>query len=122
MAKGSDSRIEAFAALRELAKAYASASFVVTADTPDSYVVEFDRFYRDKPTTPFIWIKNGRAYVAYHLIPLYEHPELAAGLSENLDKRRQGKTCFNFKSPDPELFQELKNLTARCAATFALKG
>ncbi|MBM6580235.1 hypothetical protein ILT44_08585 [Microvirga sp. BT689] len=121
MTKGPGSRIEAFAALRELAKVYASVPFIVTADTPDIYVVEFDRPYRDKPTTPFIWIKNGRAYVAYHLIPLYEHPELGAGLSEPLQKRRQGKTCFNFKSPDPELFQELENLTARCAATFALK-
>ena len=121
MAKGLDGRIEAFAALRELAKTYASAPFVVTADTSESYVVEADKPCRGKPTTPFVWIKNGRAYVAYHLIPLYEHPELGAGLSDNLQKRRQGKTCFNFKSPDPELFKELKELTARCAAIFELK-
>jgi hypothetical protein len=27
-------------------------------------------------------------------------------------KRKQGKTCFNFQRPDPELFAELDKLTA----------
>lgn len=54
-----------------------------------------------------------KSYVAYHLMPLYEHPELADDLSESLAKRRQGKTCFNFKRTDPALFAELEALTTR---------
>lgn len=57
-----------------------------------------------------------RAYVAFHLMPLYTAPELAEGLSPELAKRRQGKTCFNFKRPDPALFAELEQLTRRAAA------
>jgi hypothetical protein len=54
-----------------------------------------------------------KSYVAYHLIPLYADPGLADGLSAALTRRRQGKTCFNFKSPDPELLAELAALTGR---------
>ncbi len=54
-----------------------------------------------------------KSYVAYHLIPLYADPRLAAGLSEALERRRQGKTCFNFKGVDEALFAELEALTAR---------
>jgi len=54
-----------------------------------------------------------KSYVAYHLMPLYARPELADGLSEALTRRRQGKTCFNFKRADDELFAELRALTER---------
>lgn len=52
-------------------------------------------------------------YVAYHLIPLYTDPTLGATLSDALSKRRQGKSCFNFKTPDPALFAELAALTRK---------
>ncbi|WCT74235.1 hypothetical protein PQ455_03110 [Sphingomonas naphthae] len=60
-----------------------------------------------------------KSYVAYHLIPLYDQPTLAEGLSEPLAKRRQGKTCFNFKTIDDALFGELAALTAKARATVA---
>src|SRR5271165_2289925 len=48
----------------------------------------------------------GKAYVSFHLMPLYE---LAKNISPELKKRMQGKTCFNFKTgPDPELLAELQ--------------
>ena len=56
-----------------------------------------------------------KSYVAYHLMPLYADPALADGLSDALAKRRQGKTCFNFKRSDAALFAELAALTRRCA-------
>jgi hypothetical protein len=56
-----------------------------------------------------------KSYVAYHLMPLYARPELAEGLSPELARRRQGKTCFNFKRPDPALFAELEQLTEAAA-------
>lgn len=57
-----------------------------------------------------------KSYVAYHLMPLYAHPGLADGLSSALTKRRQGKTCFNFKTVDPSHFAELAELTISARA------
>ncbi len=39
-------------------------------------------------------------------------------MSPDLKKRMQGKSCFNFKTPDPVLFEELAALTRRCAKAF----
>jgi len=57
-----------------------------------------------------------KTYVAYHLMPLYTHPELAADLTPELAKRKQGKTCFNFARSDETLFKELARLTKACVA------
>jgi len=58
-----------------------------------------------------------KTYVAYHLIPIYEKPGLADGISAELTKRRQGKTCFNFARCDENLFSELDRLTQACVAS-----
>lgn len=50
-------------------------------------------------------------YVSYYLMPVYMQPALLEGISPRLEKRRQGKSCFNFKTIDEELFQELESLT-----------
>ncbi|PAW63226.1 MAG: hypothetical protein B9S34_14720 [Opitutia bacterium Tous-C1TDCM] len=57
-----------------------------------------------------------KTYVAFHLMPLYTQPELAEGISADLAKRKQGKTCFNFAKVDEPLFKELTALTKTCAA------
>ena len=56
-----------------------------------------------------------RSYVAYHLFPLYEDPDLGRHVSVELARRRQGKSCFNFKSVDPPLFEALGELTRAAA-------
>lgn len=53
-----------------------------------------------------------KSYVAYHLFPLYKDPALGAEISAELAKRRQGKSCFNFKKVDAEAFAELGQLTS----------
>jgi hypothetical protein len=60
-------------------------------------------------------IEIKKSYVSYHLMPLYDQPELGADLSPDLLRRKQGKTCFNFKREDPALYLELAKLTARAA-------
>ena len=58
-------------------------------------------------------IKIGKAYVSFHLFPLYMNPELVRSISPVLKKRMQGKTCFNFRSvPDRMLLKELDHLVA----------
>ena len=53
----------------------------------------------------------GKRYVSYHLMPVYCYPELLNGISPELKKRMQGKSCFNFKKIDTILFSELTKLT-----------
>jgi hypothetical protein len=64
-------------------------------------------------------VKLGKAYVSFHLMPLYMSPTLQKQISPALKKRMQGKTCFNFKTvPDHQVLADLKNLTSACAAAW----
>ena len=88
----------------------------VKTDTPTEYTL------LTKSASPFPQHKGqplyfgsvrlGKAYVSFHLLPLYMCPELTKAISPALKKRMQGKACFNFKSdPGPELIADLKQLT-----------
>jgi hypothetical protein len=46
------------------------------------------------------------------------YPDLLKGISPQLEKHRQGKSCFNFKKVEPELLQELAALTEKGYARF----
>ena len=73
---------------------------------------------RDAQSGDLVWFgmtKIGARAVSYHLMPLYSDPSLGTALSAGLEKRRQGKSCFNFTKIDPALFAELSDLTRRCA-------
>ena len=61
-------------------------------------------------------VKIGKAYVSYHLMPLYMNAPLAKTISPGLKKHMQGKSCFNFKvPPQAEAIEELRRLTAAAA-------
>jgi hypothetical protein len=65
-------------------------------------------------------VKIGKAYVSYHLMPLYMNAPLAKTISPGLKKHMQGKSCFNFKvAPDGEAIEELRRLTAAAADHWA---
>jgi hypothetical protein len=71
----------------------------------------------------FAEVRSGKAYVSFHLMPLYMNPALSSTISTGLKKRMQGKTCFNFKSfPDPEHLKELGALTQAALEDWKLKG
>jgi hypothetical protein len=58
-------------------------------------------------------VRLGKAYVSFHLMPLYMNEALSGTISPALRKRMQGKTCFNFKTaPDAALLAELERLIA----------
>ena len=88
----------------------------VKADTPKEYTMVTKRaspFPQHKGQPMYFGsVRLGRAYVSFHLMPLYMNAELTKSISPALRKRMQGKTCFNFKTdPEPELMAELKRLT-----------
>ena len=60
----------------------------------------------------------GKGYVSYYLMPIYVSPDLAATISAELAKRRQGKACFNFTKIDEPLFAELEAFTATSISGF----
>jgi hypothetical protein len=73
------------------------------------------------PATPHslgreVWfgaVRIGKRYVSYYLMPVYAFPDLLDGISPELKKRMQGKSCFNFTREDEQLFAELAELTER---------
>lgn len=88
----------------------------VKTDTPVEYTLV------TKSASPFplhkgqpMWfgsVRLGKAYVSFHLMPLYMNRALTKSISPALNKQMQGKTCFNFKTdPGPELIAELERLT-----------
>ena len=88
----------------------------VQADTPTEYTLVTKRpspFPQHKGNPMFFGsVRLGKAYVSFHLMPLYMCKELNGGISPELKKRMQGKTCFNFKTePEADLVRELKQLT-----------
>lgn len=85
---------------------------MIARDEPGDLILYTGR--SEPKTGKPVWfgaVTTKKGYVAYHLMPLYANPSLGDGLSEALAKRRQGKSCFNFKSIDPDLFAELAELT-----------
>jgi len=75
-----------------------------------------------KPMIPVAWVEVGKAYVSLHLMGLYGNAKLLGGMSKELRARMQGKTCFNFKSPDKALFKELEQVTAQSIAGMRKAG
>ena len=57
-------------------------------------------------------------YVSFYLMPVYMYPELLKGISPELKKRMQGKSCFNFKKVEADLFHELADLTKKGTEKF----
>ncbi len=99
-----------FAKLKEILKPFES-KLIVVADTGEYYALETHHVMKNKRRLYFAGIKVGKAYVSYHLMPVYACKELQSEVSPELKKRMQGKACFNFKEPDAKLFKELARIT-----------
>jgi hypothetical protein len=119
MAKNSDFDIT-FAKLKEILEPYANKLNVV-ADTSDNYALETYHVLKNKHRLYFAGVRRGKAYVSFHLMPVYACPEITVKISPDLKKRMQGKSCFNFKTPDEKLFNELRKLTKAGFARFTSK-
>ncbi len=66
---------------------------------------------KNKQPLYFGGIQINKRYVSYHLMPVYVNPALLNDISDGLRKRMQGKSCLNFVSIEPDLFDELRELT-----------
>lgn len=91
-------------------------------DEPNLYYVDGKWSEAWKKVMTFGAVRIGRAYVSYHLLPVYTCPDVRAKVSPGLKKRMQGKSCFNFKAVDPVLFAELAELTKRGYERYRKEG
>ena len=98
-----------FDRLKALLVPYAS-SLNVIDDQPDKYYLETG--YSEKWKKPLFFGSAivQKNYVSFYLMPVYMYPELLKGISPELQKRMQGKSCFNFKSLIGETVGELEKL------------
>lgn len=104
-----------FRRLREL-MLQSAPGMVITNDSPTNFTLKTSWIEaRTKEPAWFGWIAIKKSYVAYHVMPLYSLPALNGLVPPSLEKRRQGKTCFNFKKTDPALFEDLRELTKKAA-------
>src|ERR1043165_1669947 len=98
---------EVFAALRDILQPYASQLSVVR-DRPGDFCLETRGPGPRKVPLMFAAVKTNKKYVSFHLMPVYMR---TTEISPALEKRMQGKACFNFTAVDAALIDELRELT-----------
>lgn len=116
-----DGKTSTFEALRSILQRHAR-HLVVVHDTPDNYYLDTRTKGPNGKPLFFGATRAGRAYTSFYLMPVYTNPELLGGISPELRKRMQGKSCFNFKTNEPALFAELEALTGRCFERWKASG
>jgi hypothetical protein len=85
---------------------------VITRDGPAGMALEIPGL-EGKPWGYVAGTRLGKSYVSFYLMPVYALPELADSVSPELQRRKQGKSCFNFTKVDEPLFAELDALAGR---------
>lgn len=101
-----------FQGLKKILKPYAP-KLNITADTKDVYSIDGPYSEKWKRDLFFASAQVRKNYVSFYLMPVYMYPDLLKGISPELKKRMQGKSCFNFRNVDPDLFKELAALTKK---------
>ena len=90
----------------------------VTADTSSAYSLDGPYSEKWKKELFFGSAQLKKNYVSFYLMPVYMYPDLLQEISPELKKHMQGKSCFNFKKVEPELFHELSGLAKRSYERF----
>ena len=106
-----------FEQLKKILEPYAP-RLTITADTPTAYSLDGPYSEKWKKVIYFGGAQIKKNYVSFYLMPVYMYPELLKDISPALKKHMQGKSCFNFKKVEPDLFQELTDLTRKGVERF----
>lgn len=106
-----------FEQLKRILKSY-EPNLTLTTNTSDSYSLDGPYSEKWKKVIFFGAAQIKKNYVSFYLMPVYMYPELLNDISPELKKRMQGKSCFNFKQVEPELFEELAQLTHNSVEKF----
>jgi len=106
-----------FEQLKKILQPFES-KLTVTAATPDAYSLDGPYSEKWEKQLFFGSAQIKKNYVSFYLMPVYMFPDLLKGISPDLKKHMQGKSCFNFKKVEPDLFKELAELTHKSVEQF----
>ena len=106
--------------LRDILAPYRD-NLVATKDGPSGLTLEVPGL-EGQPWGYVAGTRLGKRYVSYYLMPVYESPGAVEGMSPELRKRMQGKSCFNFSTIDEGVFAELADITARTVPGFEARA
>jgi hypothetical protein len=106
-----------FEQLKNILKPYAE-KLTLKADTRDLYYIDGPYSEKWKKRLFFGSAQIKKNYVSFYLMPVYMYPDLLKDISPGLKKHMQGKSCFNFKKVEADLFKELAKLTHKGAEKF----
>jgi hypothetical protein len=101
-----------FERLKKLLQSYEN-NLVVTDNTAENYSLNTHFSNKFNKEVFFGAVSIKKNYVSYYLMPIYIFPDLLMEVSDGLKKHMQGKSCFNFKTVDDGLFDELDHLTQK---------
>ena len=106
-----------FNKLKAILKPFAP-KLTVSADAQDAYSLDgpYSEKWRQKIFFGSAQVRKN--YVSFYLMPVYMYPDLLKGISPELKKHMQGKSCFNFTKVEPDLFEELTELTSKGSERF----
>jgi hypothetical protein len=110
-----------FAELHKVMEPYAS-RLDVKRDNASELYIDTRHVQKNKKPLFFGAVQLKKAYVSFHLMPVYVRPELLEGISPDLRSRMHGKSCFNFRTVEPSLFKELSDLTSAGFASYQEQG
>jgi hypothetical protein len=98
-----------FRELKEMLTEYGGA-LRVQADKAGTYYLNTLR--KDASGQPqfFGGARKGKNYVSLYLMPVYEFADLLSAVPADLQKRMQGKSCFNFRTLSEIPREEVKRL------------
>ena len=99
-----------FDALKKILSPYASELDCVRNKSND-YYLDTKFIMKNKKPLFFGAVQIRKNYVSYHLMPIYVFPDLLEQTSHELRNRMQGKSCFNFRHTDADIFAELVVIT-----------
>ncbi|WP_390911473.1 hypothetical protein [Pseudosulfitobacter sp. SM2401] len=111
-----------FNALHPLYRVHADACVVLRNEAMAYYLGTHEVRAKDGYRTDFGGVEIKKAHVSAHLMPVYVHPDMLDQISPALRKRMQGKSCFNFRTMDRALFEELNTLITAGVARFKQDG
>ena len=101
-----------FEQLKAILKPFAN-QMTVKIDSSDGYSLDGPYSKKWKKEVFFGAVQIKKNYVSFYLMPVYMYPELLKGISPDLKKHMQGKSCFNFRKVEPTLFKELAELAGK---------
>lgn len=107
---------------RALYVVHAGRGVVVHDDASRYYIRTHEVRAHDGYRTSFGGVEITKAYVAAQLMPLYIYLSLLSEISDGLKNRMQGKSFFNFRKLDKQLFDELDNLIRAGVSKFEADG